>query len=317
MDKKLIGLVTGDLHYHWWKSFNDFGERTLVTTDFIAELLQVSVEKDVPIFHTGDMFHTPKGLTTKTLYEFMIMMATIRNSYESVKIYGITGNHDKDSEGNLWAAMCFAFPDIFTNLDNSYHSFVWGTVFGLPYTKRNVGLVKKITSLATHPAEKKIILLHTALYGAPDPSGYELEPQNLPRDLHALFKAFDLVLAGHVHKHTKVAKNIYMVGAPNQQRKSDAGCTMGYLEMYDDFSVKFIPYNAPQYRYYKEGEEHEDTNDFWIEIPKPKKIKKQSEAEFKSTMDKTEMAKMYAKETGVTSPRKIQALIDVLNKTDE
>ena len=161
------------------------------------------------------------------------------------------------------------------------------------------------------------MLLHTALYGAPDPSGYELEPENLPRNLPALFKAFNLVLAGHVHKHTKVSDKIYMVGAPNQQRKSDADCVMGYLEIYSDFSVKFIKYDAPRFRYYKEGETHPDTNDFWVELKKPKKLKKGSEAEFKPTMKKEEMARQYAKETGITSPRKIKALIEVLNQTDD
>ena len=108
-----------------------------------------------------------------------------------------------------------------------------------------------------------------------------------------------------------------MVGAPNQQRKSDMGCQMGYVEIYEDFSTEFVPYKAPQFRYYNEGEEHEDTNDFWIEVPKPRKIKKGSEAEFSPKMSKEAMAIRYAKETGITSPRKIRALINILNQTDE
>ena len=71
MDKEIIGLVTGDIHYHWWKTFNTTGERTQVTTNFLAHLFNEADEKDIPIFHTGDLFHTPKGLTTKTFYEFM------------------------------------------------------------------------------------------------------------------------------------------------------------------------------------------------------------------------------------------------------
>lgn len=315
MDKKIIALATGDLHYHHWKTFNETMERTQVTTNFLAHIFNEAEEKDVPIFHTGDLFHTSQGLSTKTLCEFMIMMAIVRDTY-NVIIYGISGNHDLDKGDSLWGAMCFAFPDIFINLDNALHQFNNFDLVGIPYIKRNVGLVEKIEKLS-QIKRNKILLLHTALYGALDPSGYELEPQNLPRQLNALFKDFELVLAGHIHKYTQVGNNIHMVGAPNQQRKSDAGCDMGYLEIYDDFSVKFIKYDAPQFRYYKEGEEHEDTNDFWIEIPKSKKLKKQSEAEFKPTMSKETMARRYAEETGIKSPRKIRALIDILNETDD
>ena len=315
MDKKLIGLATGDLHYHDWKSFNETFERTQVTTNFLAKLFNIADEKNIPIFHIGDLFHTPKGLSTKTLFEFMTMMATVRDNY-NVKIYGISGNHDLDQGVSLWGAMCFAFPDIFINIDNGYHKFNDFTLYGIPYIKRNVGLVKTIDWISEEPG-KKVLLLHTALYGAPDPSGYELEPQNLPRQLPVLFKAFDLVLVGHIHKHTAVENNIIMVGAPNQQRKSDSGCQMGYVEIYDDFSVKFIPYKSPEFRYYNEGEEHENTNDFWIEIPKPRKLKKGSEAEFSPKMSKETMARRYAEETGITSPRKIKALIDILNQTEE
>jgi len=316
MGKELIGFATGDIHYHWWKTFNSIGERTGVTTNFLAELFGRADEENKPIFHTGDLFHTPKGLSTKTIHEFMMMMSTVRDVYTSLKIYGISGNHDMSDGSSLWGAMCLAFPTIFHNLDNFSENFRQFQVFGIPYIKRNVGLVEKIEKLSKIQ-DRKILLLHTALYGAPDPSGYELEPQNLPRQLHALFKDFNLVLAGHVHKFTQVLDNVVMVGAPNQQRTSDSGCQMGYVEIYEDLSFDFVPYKGPKFKYYKEGEEHENTPDFWIEIPKPRKMKKGSEAEFKPTMSKETMARRYAEETGITSQRKIQALIDVLTKTDE
>ena len=317
MGKRLIAYATGDIHFHDWKTFNENVERTKVTINFLSHLMIQAKNNNVPIFHTGDLFHTPKGLTTKTYVMFSNFMVTVREDYLGVKIYGITGNHDSDQGYSLWDAVCNSYPDTFINLDNGYKSFEGFTVFGIPYAKRNERVIRKIESHAIHPSDKKIILLHTALYGAPDPSGYELEPENLPRNLNALFKDFDLVLAGHVHKHTAVDDNIIMVGAPNQQRKSDSGCEMGYLEIYDDFSVKFVKFATPQFRYYKEGEEHEDTWDFWIEIKKPKKLKKGSEASFKPSMDREKMARRYAEETGITSPRKIKALINVLKQTDD
>jgi len=317
MAKKLIAYAASDLHFHDWKQFNEQDQRTQVTINVLANLMFLSDQDDVPILMPGDLFHTPKGLTTKTLVKFMTFMDTARESYPRAKVVGITGNHDGDINYSLWYAMSKAFPGMLLNADN------WGWlinedthVYGLPYRRRNTGLVDAIKSMGQNDG-KKILLLHTELYGAPDPSGYGLVPQNFPRESLALFKAFDLVLAGHVHKHTKVKKNVYMVGAPNQQRKSDAGCDMGYLEIYNDFSVEFIKLDNPEFRFYKEGKEHEDTEDFWIEIPKPKKMKKNSEAEFGATMDKTKMAQQYAKETGLKSKRRIRALIEILNQTDD
>lgn len=316
MDKEIIAIAASDFHYHDWKQFNGDGERTLITQNFILKLCRVAEEYEVPILMSGDWFHTPKGLTTRTLFLFNRLMAGIRENYPGVKFITISGNHDLDKDISLVKAMQLAFPDTINCIDAQAYKINDVMVYGLSYVRRNTGLVDSIERMAKMPGPK-ILLLHTELYGAPDPSGHEPEPQNLPRNLPALFKAFDLVLAGHVHKHIQVCKNVYMVGAPNQQRKSDAGCEMGYLEIYNDFSVKFILYKAPGFRYYKEGEKHKVTGDFWIEIPKPKKLEKQSDTSFKPTMNKTKMAKRYMKETGVKSIKKLSTLIKVLNQTDE
>jgi len=316
MDKKIIGLASADWHFYDWKQFNENEERIFITIHFMFDLFLRAQSLRVPIFFPGDLFHTPKSITTKTLCLFNSTMRGFIREFNGVKIYGISGNHEIDGKYSLFQAACDAFPEVFECLDNKVLEINGYSIIGIPYIRRNIGLVDKIKEFAKIGGNK-ILLLHTELYGAPDPSGYIPEPQNLPRQLNALFKDFNLVLAGHVHKFTRVEKNVYMVGAPNQQRKSDAGCDMGYLEIYDDFSVKQVIYKSPKFRFYQEGEEHERTLDFWIEIPKPKKIKKHSEAEFKSTMDKTEMAKRYAEEKGIKSSRKIRALIDILNKTDE
>lgn len=316
---EIIALASSDWHFHDWKQFNEKQHRTYITIGFMYDLFSRAQKLKVPIWFPGDLFHTPKGLSTKTLTLFNHTMRGFESEFDDVKIWGTTGNHDMDKGDSLYKAVVNAFPNMFQCIDNSSIVFDFKyELYGIPYLRRNMGLVDKIDQFAKKDSPyKKILLLHTELYGAPDPSGYEPSPQNLPRNLNALFKDFDLVLAGHIHKHTKVGDNIYMVGAPNQQRKSDAGCKMGYLEIYDDLSVRFVNYHAPGFRYYKEGEGHEDTKDFWIEIPKPKKIKKQSQAEFKATMDKTTMAKRYAEETGVTSSRKINALVNILNATEE
>jgi len=313
---ELIAIASADWHFHDWKQFNEDYRRTLITENFILELCVVAEEHKVPIWIPGDWFHTPKGLTTRTLFMFNRLMAGIRLNYPDTRFITTSGNHDTDEDISLVQAMQLAFPDIIQCIDNDKITMPGYTIYGIPYQKRNKNLVNKINFIANKPG-KKVLLIHTELYGAPDPSGHTPEPMNLPRDLKSLFKGFKLVLAGHVHKYIKVRKGVYMVGAPNQQRKSDAECEFGYLKIYDDFSVEFVKYNSPGFRYYKEGEWHVDTNDFWIEIPKPRKLKKHSEAEFKPTMDKTKLAKKYMKEIKNKSPRKLNVLIDILNLTDD
>ena len=313
---RIIAFCSADWHFHNWKQFNEKLNRTYVTIGFIHHLFSRAQKLKVPIWFSGDIFHTPKGLTTKVITLFNYIMKGYIYEFDDVRVLGISGNHDMDQGESLYKAVVNAFPSIFQCIDDGAIDHNGFTLYGIPYIRRNIGIVDRIKKISKNTG-KKVLLLHTELYGALDPSGYEPTPQNLPRNLNALFKDFDLVLAGHVHKYTKVGKNIYMVGAPNQQRKSDAGCKMGYLEIYDDFSVRFIEYHAPGFRYYKEGEKHSDTSDFWIEIPKPKKLKKQSEAEFRPNMDKIIMAKRYAKETGIKSPKKINALINILSETDE
>jgi len=314
MGKKVVALAMADLHFHDWKQFNKNGERTKVTIDFLTYLFERSHKEDIPILFSGDLFHTPNGLSSNTILKFMDFISHVLKVYPNTIVLGITGNHD----GNfLWKAMCKAFPSLFLDLDYNYSTMKNKCrVYGIPYIKRNTGLVDKIKEISKEPGDK-ILLLHTELYGASDPSGYEPEPQNLPRNLNALFKDFKLVLAGHVHKYTPISKNIVMVGAPNQQRKSDAGCEMGYLEIYGDFTYKFIPYKALGFKFYKEGDEHPDTEDFWIPIPKPRKLEKHSNITFKPNMDKVRLAEKYAKATGVKNKRKVQTLIEVLKETEE
>lgn len=313
---KIIALSIADLHFNDWKQFNKNRERTFITSNFLVDLCVKAEEYQVPILVSGDWFHTPKGLSTPTIYLFMELISKIQKNFPTVQFISISGNHEIDQEFSLVRAMEMAFPDTIKCIDDSKIIFPEFTVYGIPYIKRNKGLLEKIETISKNTGNK-ILLIHTELYGASDPSGYEPEPQNLPRNLNALFKDFKLVLAGHIHKYTPISDNIIMVGAPNQQRKSDAGCKMGYLKIYEDFTHKFVNYKAPGFRYYKEGENHPDTSDFWIEIPIPRKKEKFSDIGFNASMDKTRLAKKYVKAIGVKNLRKIKTLINILNATEE
>jgi DNA repair exonuclease SbcCD nuclease subunit len=87
------------------------------------------------------------------------------------------------------------------------------------------------------------------LPGATDPSGYAVEEVQGIKG-YKFAKQFDLVTAGHIHKPQKLAPNVYMLGAPYQQRSSDIDTDMGYWEYHDDGKMIFKPWKeGPRFVY--------------------------------------------------------------------
>ena len=220
----------------------------------------------------------------------------------------------------MFIGTCRSFPNLFKSVE--FTDYVDGDlhIMGIPYITHNIGIgaiVEEMKGLLL-PTKKNILLIHCDLWGAKDPNGREVNTvENIPRNLGKFFKGFDLVLSGHIHKHEKLWENVYMVGAPYQQRKSDMGCKMGYLLIYDDLTIEFINYNAPEFKTYNKGEGKPDDFHYWIPVEKPKKREKENGKEFSTTLDKELLAKMYLKAKGIDNISKTRALINILQKTDD
>lgn len=320
---KLIAISTGDIHLSNWKQYNTEGQRLKVSAEYLAHIFRISHENNIPIYFTGDLFHTPDGLSNVEISYYFPLFQTLQRRYPNAKLLGITGNHDyvTDKEGNVSSyvqTLSSMFPDTIVCIDKDPIKWQGTLVCGIPYLKHNRGFDEKVKHYQSFKQDK-VLLIHTNLYGAKDPSGYEVdEVPNIPRNLGKFFKGFNLVLSGHIHKHANLWKDkIYMVGAPYQQRSSDSGTTMGYIEIYDNYMVKFIPYKAPEFRYYKEGEEKGNTYDYWIPIPKTDNFKKEAVQVFKANQSKETLAKEYCKVKGIKSKRRVTLLAHILNKADE
>jgi DNA repair exonuclease SbcCD nuclease subunit len=333
MAKKIMALASGDWHFNDWNQFNENNRRLLLSETFMNNMAFEATELGVPIIFTGDMFHTPKGISTGA-HEFMSkVFRHISEYYPRLEIWGISGNHDL-SETNtptkqspsLFRAMCHSFPNLFKNLDFNTKEFPAKSVkiFGIPFLTHNTGLsevVQKLSEEADYSGDRggrNILVIHTDLWGARDPSGREVGTvDNIPRNLGKFFKSFDLVLSGHIHKYEELWPNqIYMVGAPFQQRKSDMGCEMSYLKIFDDLSVERVITNYPVFLEYREGETPGDDFNYWVKIPETKKREEKETKKFNATMNRTKMAKRYAEQKGITNTSKINALIEILNKVD-
>jgi DNA repair exonuclease SbcCD nuclease subunit len=324
--RKVIALASSDWHLFNWPQFNEKRRRLKVSNQFIQFITNHARDLSVPILFPGDLFHTPQGIDNAA-YEFFNPLFRQLDEENKVHIYGVGGNHDQ-SETNtrshkspsLFLGACKAFPNLFKNVEFKRLEIKRLNIMGIPYISHNVGIRDLVNEAREDIREgcHNILLIHCDLWGARDPSGYEVNTvENIPRNLGKFFRGFDIVLSGHIHKHDKIGNNIYMVGAPYQQRKSDMGCVMGYLLIYDDYSVEFKRYPGPEFKVYDKEEGHPETNDFWIPIIKSKKREKGEVVKFSTNMSKQSLAKKYLRTKGITSKVKIKALINILHKTDD
>lgn len=332
MGRKLIALSTSDWHLNNWKQFNENGRRLSVADDFLFHIMGISHKEKIPVLFSGDMFHTPEALSNAMIDHYTAVFEKIKESYPRARLYGISGNHDegesivKGKTAKTYVqSFSRAFPGLINCLDFSYTAIPENIgVYGIPYLRHNKGFDEEIKLLNQKVKEdsydSNILLIHTNLYGAKDPNGYEIdEVPGIPRNMGKFFRAFDLVLAGHIHKHDVLWKRrVYMVGSPYQQRTSDSGTPMGYLNIYDDMSVEFVRYSAPEFKFYNEGEEKPNDFDFFIEIKKQVSFKQTSEGvTFSNTRDKKALVEQYFKVKGIENARRLNLLIDLLNKAEE
>lgn len=330
MAKRLIALVISDIHYNIWKD-KEYGEiRTKATEEFLTKVVSRAHKENVNILFCGDLLHNPNSVSNALLRRASLFFNGLFRKYPKVKILSISGNHDLDSV-NTEIGMANSYIDSFAYMypniisidgDMAELGFKVG-VFGIPYLNFNKGMdvylkngLKKLETF-----EKKVLLIHTDLPNAADTDGRVVgSDENIPMNMGKFFKGWDLVLSGHIHKHQKLWKDrVIMVGASNHQRITDKGCSMGYLELYDDMSFNFVNSKLPEFKFYHEGTD-EKTDDFhlWKPIPKPiKVIETKTDKKFKNIDDRESLAKGYIKYKGIKSKKKLQELINVLKKAND
>ena len=74
---RTIALSSSDWHLHDWKQHNEQWERIFVSDQFLLELIQRSDEEGIPILFSGDMFHTPQGLSNSLLNHYISFLGYI------------------------------------------------------------------------------------------------------------------------------------------------------------------------------------------------------------------------------------------------
>lgn len=319
-EKKVIFIASGDWHLHNWKNYNE-GDRRIKNGLQIPILIHSLCKKhNVPSLFVGDMFHDDSSLSNKLLHYTLPIFRQIYSD-DQPKLIGIDGNHDQcqqnykeDRSPSYLHTLSQVFPSInCINFSTYVHNGI--AIHGIPYITRNKDFAEIVNNIQFLKGRKNILLIHTDLPGAKDTNQRVIgTARNIPDKLSKLFKRFDLVLCGHIHKPQIMDDNVLMLGAPQQQRKTDIGCEMGYWLIYDDMSYKFKPFK--DFPKFEVVEEKPNTGEnYYIVEKKTGKLKileKENTKDFNSLMSRKKLVNNYCKVTGNVGKSKKRKLKELL-----
>lgn len=312
MPIKLIAIAFSDLHLNEWSKFNE-DNRRLKDGLRVIDILQKKCKKaGVPLLFPGDLFHLNKYLTNGLLSLVLPFFNKLR-----VDLYAIDGNHDQsdnNSKLNPSPSYIRTFASIFKRFHEvNFKSLDLGTfvLHGIPYLTHNIGFEEAVNSIEVKKGKVNILMIHTDLHNAKDTDGRKVNSvTNIPTNMDTLFKRFTLVLSGHIHKPQILGSNILMLGATNQQRRTDMGCKMGYWEIYSDGSYKFRQLkDFPVFIDLEPGQQDDGFN--FCTIARERKgglTKTIDETKFTNTTNRASLAKNYCKEKKVKDKRKRNVL---------
>ena len=319
MAKKVIAIAFSDLHLNNWAKFNSDGRRTLNGFDVLYRIANICHHKKCPALFCGDLFHKPENIDQNLLDLVLTEFHNIDVDYPEFRCYAINGNHDLsvinhiDKPSSGWVTKFSRIFNWLVKADCMEFQINKYRALGIPYIDHNHGLNDFIKR-----RNVDILLLHTDYPGAKDTDGRPVDSvENLNINL---LKPFKLVLCGHIHKPQRLGKKVYMVGAPQQQRRTDRDCKMGYLEIYDDLSVKFKYWeDYPKFiDVYDENDINVDDGNYYTVIPKPTTSKKlESEHKITKQLTKKQLARRYMKQKGDKNKARLKLLTKVLTKGEE
>jgi DNA repair exonuclease SbcCD nuclease subunit len=315
---KPLAIVFSDLHLNIWSKFNEDNKRTLDHFKVLFNVKTLCELYNVPALFCGDFFHKADGISI----ELLELLDTQLGTYNS--IYAISGNHDlklvntiKDPKYSLVKYIANRYNHVecidfnHTILSDKFKVMV----YGVPYIDHNIGLSDYLKGIQFKKGYKNILLLHTDYPGARDTDGREIDSvENL--NLNTLNR-FDLVLCGHIHKPQRLSKKVYMIGAPLQQRRTDAKCKLGYWLLYSDLSMEFKEFDGfPKFIDVESADDIKNDGNYYTVLPPKARVQVNTEHKITKQLSKKSLAKQYMKERGISDKNKKNLLINLLNKAE-
>jgi DNA repair exonuclease SbcCD nuclease subunit len=321
MAKRIVAIASSDWHIHKFKAFDKDDSRLKASLRAGKYIMDAAATLGVPLLHCGDWFHTPKEVENETMSSTIDLVANAK-----CEIISISGNHDmseKNSFDHRSPSHLKSFKHIkhFHRIDRNYtHTKTGLFVYGIPYMNNDLDIVKCL-EVAAEPrrrnAEFSILLLHSDAPGAMTPEGIKInETEHIPTD-YSLFKGWDLVLFGHIHKAQKLHDKAWMLGCPIHQNAGDVGNACGYWEIYEGGGMTFKRLDMfPQFIRLKKGEKPQDDYNYYLEPDEVVEEEQVEQGKFSINTPKNRLAKRYLKAKSIKNKAKLRALIQILNEAE-
>lgn len=329
MVKKPIAIASGDWHIR-------YSIQNKVVLPFILKgintIYDAAKALRVPVIFTGDIGQSEKSLPNIVFQALMEFFP--EKEKENIVTIGIDGNHDqhesctiKNPSTGYFSGLSKGFRTVkCINFGEYFDTSHFTMYYGIPYLSNDVELesyLKKLRVKVKRDKKRRDFIRHILVWHGDLPDAQDTDNIEVGTSIiadYGMFRGFDLVLAGHIHKYQVLQSNVIMVGSIMHQRRTDIGCQMGYVVIYDDLSHDFIPLNGlPIFREYDPDKESpSNDHDFWIPIRTVEITGKEDEK--KSTINinnKTKLARTYCKKNGIASKRKVKTLINIIKQTEE
>lgn len=324
--KKVIGIAFSDLHLHIYQRFNKDNHRTLNHFDILFQVKKLCNQYGCPAFFNGDLYHLPEYISQELLYLSINKFKELDDG--TWEMYSISGNHDNVNINTLEKpsinfittfAQVFNFIKLTDKVTTTLKvNGIKFNVLGLNYLDHNIGLNQFLKDYETKLPT--ILQLHTDYPGAKDTDGSEVgSVENLNINL---LNKFRLTIIGHIHKPQRFSKKVYMVGAPLQQRRTDRDChELGYMIIYEDFSVKYKTFKKQYPKFIDITSETDVTDDinYYTVINKPLELAENDTKNHEITtgISKIKLVKRYLKTQGIKDSEKKDLLIKILKDSEQ
>lgn len=319
---KPIAIIFSDLHMNIWSKFNEGNARTLNHFKVLSCVRDICIKHHIPALFFGDFFHKADGLSIELLELMDEHLSNFDFPIDQFRVLSISGNHDLKLVNTIKSPK-YSLVKYLSNRYSWFNCIDFMSVpissnvmvHGVPYIDHNIGLTEYLKNLEFTEGYKNILLLHTDYPGAKDTDGREIDSvENL--NINTLNR-FDLVLCGHIHKPQRLSKKVYMIGAPLQQRRTDAKCKLGYWKLYPDLTLKFIELEGfPKFIDVESSDEIKEDGNYYTVLPKNTRVQVNAEHNITKQLSKKSLAKQYMKEMGISDKNKKKLLIDILNKAE-
>lgn len=325
--KKVIAIVFSDLHLGKYNKFNQEYKRTLSLFRVLFDIRKICNKYKVPAIFCGDLLHKQEVIENDFYSILTEKFLKLDRGIDDVPgkkfvIYAISGNHDMNVANSIskrsssWVntlskqyrfIRCIDFKNEMVGVGG--FSF---RLHGVPYIDHNNGLNEYIKNIPIDDKVPNILMLHTDYPGAKDTDGVEVNSvENLNINL---LKKFDLVLIGHIHKPQRLSKKVYMVGAPCQQRRTDKDCSLGYWELYDDLTMKFIPLqDYPKFIDVPTENEVKDDGNYYTMISQPSRDREEVvENKINTKLSPKRLVRRYLKSRSELTDDKQSILLNLI-----